>query len=57
MEAIDRILRYLKKSPGKGILMKKINPNSSYTDADWVRSFDRKFKTNYYTYVYENIVK
>jgi hypothetical protein len=25
MEAIDRILRYLKKTPGNGILMKKIS--------------------------------
>ena len=25
LDAIDRILRYLKKSPGNGVLMKKIN--------------------------------
>jgi hypothetical protein len=58
MEAIDRILRYLEKTPRKGILMKKNNSNDicGYTDTDWVRSLDRKSATDYYTFVWRNIV-
>jgi hypothetical protein len=58
MEAIDRILRYLKRTSGKGILMRKNNSNDiyGYIDTDWAESFDRKFTTGYCTFVYGNII-
>jgi hypothetical protein len=58
MEAIDRILRYLKKTPGKGILIKKNNFNDicGYTDANWAGSFERKSTTGYCTFICGNIV-
>jgi hypothetical protein len=58
MEAINKILRYLKRIPEKGILMKNNNTNEIcvYSDTDWARSFDRKFTTGYYTFVDENII-
>jgi hypothetical protein len=58
MESIDRILRYLKRTPGKGILMRKNNSNDicGYIDADWVENFDRKFTTGDCTFVYGNII-
>jgi hypothetical protein len=47
LEAVDRILRYLKKSPDQGIWMKKNNTNTiiSYSDADWAGSYGRKSTT------------
>jgi hypothetical protein len=41
---INRILRYLKGNTGKGIWMKRNNINAicAYSDADWVKIFDRK---------------
>jgi hypothetical protein len=47
LEAVDRILRYLKKSPYQGIWMKKNNTNTiiSYSDADWIGSYGRKSTT------------
>jgi hypothetical protein len=58
LKAINRILRYLKGSPGKGILMKRNNTNDicGYFDADWARSFDRKSTTDFCTFVGENLV-
>jgi hypothetical protein len=58
MEAVNKILRYLKKTPGKGILMKNNNTNEicGYSDADWAGSFDRKSTTGYCTFVGGNIV-
>jgi hypothetical protein len=58
MEAIDRILRYLKKTPGKGILIKKNNSNDicGYTDVNWAGSFERKSTTGYCTFICGNIV-
>jgi hypothetical protein len=37
LEAVNRILRYLKGTPGKGILMKNNNSNTlcGYSDVDW----------------------
>ena len=57
LEAINRILRYLKGNPGNDILMKNNNSNNicGYSDADWVRSFDRKLTTDFYTFVGENL--
>jgi Reverse transcriptase (RNA-dependent DNA polymerase) len=58
MEAVNKILRYLKKTPRKEILMKNNNTNEicGYSDADWAGSFDRKSTTGYCTFVGGNIV-
>ena len=58
MEAINRILRYLKGNPGKGIWMKNNNSNAicGYSDADWAGSFDRKSTTGFCTFVGGNLV-
>jgi hypothetical protein len=58
LNAIDRILRYLKGSPGKGIWMKNNMSNivCGYSDADWAGSFDRKSTTGYCTFVGGNVV-
>ena len=47
LSAIDRILRYLKDTPGQGIWMKKNITNNvvGYSDADWAGSCDRKSTT------------
>ena len=59
LEATYRILRYLKNSPGKGLLFKKNERRmiEAYTDADWAGSVtDRKSTTGYCTYVWGNLV-
>ena len=59
MEAVFRILKYLKTSPGKGILFSKNNHLrvEAYTDADWAGSFvDRKSTSCYCTFVGGNLV-
>jgi Reverse transcriptase (RNA-dependent DNA polymerase) len=58
LDAIDRILRYLKGTPGNGIWMKnnKSNEVCGYADADWAGSFDRRSTTGYCTFVGGNIV-
>ena len=58
LEAINRILRYIKGSPGKGIWMKNNNSNEvcGYSDADWAGSFDRKSTTGFCTFVGGNLV-
>jgi hypothetical protein len=58
LEAVDRILRYLKKSPGQGISMRKNTTNTivGYSDADWAGSYDRKSTTGYCTFVGGNLV-
>ena len=59
MDVIIRILRYLKSSPGKGLLFSKnghlrINV---YTDADWARNIlDRRFTLGYFMFVGGNLV-
>lgn len=59
MEAVYRVLRYLKGTPGKGLLFKK---NSSrnikvYSDADWAGSqSDRRSTSGYCTFVWGNLV-
>jgi hypothetical protein len=57
LEAINRILRYLKGTPGKGVWMKNNNSNDirGNFDADWARSFDRKSTTKFYTFIDENL--
>ena len=59
MEAVYRILRYLKMTPGKGLYFSK-NPNRKievFTDADWAGStVDRRSTTGYCTFVWGNLV-
>ena len=59
MEAALRVLKYLKSSPGRGILFKKNNDLNiiSYTDADWAGNLtDRKSTSRYFTFVGGNLV-
>jgi Reverse transcriptase (RNA-dependent DNA polymerase) len=58
LDAVNRILRYLKGTPGKGILMKNNNSNTlcGYSDADWAENFDRKSTTGFCTFVGGNLV-
>jgi hypothetical protein len=58
LDALTRILRYLKGTPGKGIWIKNNNSNNvcGYSNANWVRSFDGKFTTGLCTFVRGNIV-
>ncbi|PRQ60643.1 putative RNA-directed DNA polymerase [Rosa chinensis] len=59
LHIIKRILRYLKGSVGRGILMKN-NGNThimGYTDSDWAdNSLDRKSTTGFCTFVGGNLV-
>ncbi|KAA0057585.1 Beta-galactosidase [Cucumis melo var. makuwa] len=59
MEAVNRILRYLKNTPGKGLMFRKTNRKTieAYTDSDWARSvIDRKSTSGYCTFVWGNLV-
>ena len=59
LEAVYKILRYLKGSPGRGLFFKKSDSKKVeiYTDADWVGlANDRRSTTGYYTYVWGNLV-
>jgi hypothetical protein len=58
LETINRILKYLKSTPGKDIWMKnnKSNRICGYSDADWVGSFDRKSTIDFCTFIGENLV-
>ena len=59
LEAVHKILRYLKGSPGRGILFKKINCKGIevYTDADWAGLIeDRRSTSRYCTFVWGNLV-
>jgi Reverse transcriptase (RNA-dependent DNA polymerase) len=58
LSAVDRILRYLKGTPGQGIWMKKNDSNNvvGFSDADWARSCDRKSTTRFCTFVGDNLV-
>ena len=59
MNAVIRILRYLKSSPGKGIMFTKGGTLSveGYTDADWAGSIDdRRSTAGYLTFVGGNLV-
>jgi hypothetical protein len=57
LDAIDRILRYLKGAPGKGIWYKNNNfyDICGYSDADWAEIFDQKSTTGFYTFVGGNL--
>ncbi|XP_073284995.1 secreted RxLR effector protein 161-like [Primulina huaijiensis] len=59
MEAVNRILRYLKLSSGKGILFKQSTNRSIevYTDADWAGDImDRISTSGYSTFIWGNLV-
>ncbi|KAA0060528.1 hypothetical protein IC582_014265 [Cucumis melo] len=59
MEAVNRILRYLKNTPGKGLMFKKTNRKTikAYTDSDGAGSVvDRKSTSGYCTFVWGNLV-
>ncbi|RVW85208.1 Retrovirus-related Pol polyprotein from transposon RE1 [Vitis vinifera] len=56
LEAVYRILRYLKSTPGKGLFFKKSEQKTieAYTDADWAGSVtDRRSTSGYCTYIWE----
>lgn len=59
LEAVYRILRYLKSCLGKGLLFRKGDTRTveAYTDVDWVGSIiDRKSTSGYCTYVWGSLV-
>ena len=59
MDAILRILRYLKSTLGKGLLFSKNNHLrvEAYTNADWVGSIiDKRSTSGSYTFVGSNLV-
>ncbi|RVW92462.1 Retrovirus-related Pol polyprotein from transposon RE1 [Vitis vinifera] len=60
MNAVMRILRYLKNAPRKGILFTKNVDHQSievYTDANWVGAVDdRRSTSGYFTFVGGNLV-
>jgi hypothetical protein len=53
LDAVNKILRYLKGTPRKRIWMKRNNTNAicGYSDANWTESFDRKLTTGFCTFV------
>ncbi|TYK23879.1 Cysteine-rich RLK (receptor-like protein kinase) 8 [Cucumis melo var. makuwa] len=58
MEAVKRILRYLKTTPGKRLMFRKTNKKTieAYTNSDWARSVvDRKSTSGYCTFVWGNL--
>ncbi|KAL5732677.1 hypothetical protein ACOSQ2_032369 [Xanthoceras sorbifolium] len=58
-DTVYRILRYLKRSPGKGLIFKKHGhlQVEAYTDADWAGSvIDRRSTSGYCTFVGGNLV-
>jgi hypothetical protein len=59
IDAVIRILRYLKGSPGKGLMFSRNShlKIKGYTDADWVGSIsDRKSTSGYFMFVGGNLV-
>jgi hypothetical protein len=59
MDAVVRILRYLKGSPGNGLMFSKNShlKINGYTDADWAGSIsDRKSISGYFMFVGGNLV-
>ena len=59
MDAIFRVLRYLKSSPGKGLFFRRNNDYkiTGYTDADWAGDqTDRKSTFRYFMFVGKNLV-
>ncbi|GAV90402.1 hypothetical protein CFOL_v3_33811, partial [Cephalotus follicularis] len=59
MDLVDRVLRYLKSCPGKGIWMKKNDHTEiiGYADVDWAGNpFDRRSTSGFCTFVGGNLV-
>ena len=59
MDAVNYILRYLKKTPGLGLMFKKNESRSVeiYTDASWASEITtRRSTTGYCSYVWGNLV-
>jgi hypothetical protein len=59
LEAVYRILTYLKVNPGKGLFFKKTSERnvSIFIDADWAGSVtDRRLTSGYCTYVWGNLM-
>ncbi|KAA0037201.1 Cysteine-rich RLK (receptor-like protein kinase) 8 [Cucumis melo var. makuwa] len=59
MEAVKRIMRYLKTTPGKGLMFRKIDRKTieAYTDSDWAKFvIDRKSTSSDCTFVWSNLV-
>ena len=59
MDAVVRILRYLKSAPGRGLLFSKNGhlEVEGYTNADWAGSIsDRKSTSGYFTFIGGNLV-
>ncbi|KAB2605294.1 hypothetical protein D8674_005011 [Pyrus ussuriensis x Pyrus communis] len=57
--AVERILQYLKSSPGRGIMFSKNDHCriEGYTDADWaINVTDRRSTSGYFTFVGGNLV-
>ncbi|KAL0552209.1 hypothetical protein IC582_011315 [Cucumis melo] len=50
MKAVNKILRYLKTTPGKGLMFRKTNKKAieAYTDSDWVGSVVERKSTSGY---------
>jgi hypothetical protein len=57
LDVTNKILRYLKGTPRKGIWMKRNETNAIcvYSDADWAGNFDRKLTTDFYNFVGGNL--
>ena len=60
MDAVVRILRYLKSAPGRGVMFSKHNnilEVSGFTDADWAGNItDRRSTAGYFTFMGGNLV-
>ncbi|RVW74425.1 Retrovirus-related Pol polyprotein from transposon RE1 [Vitis vinifera] len=59
MEAVYRILRYLKMTPGKGLFFRKTENRDTevYSDADWAGNIiDRRSTSGYCSFVWGNLV-
>jgi hypothetical protein len=59
MDAMNRILRYLKGALGKGLLFSKTGVSSimGYIDADWAGDqTTRKSTSGYFTFIEGNLV-
>ncbi|XP_074351987.1 secreted RxLR effector protein 161-like [Apium graveolens] len=58
MDAVVRILRYLKSAPGKGLLFLKHGNTDilGYSDSSWAEKEDRKLTSGYLTFVGGNLV-
>ncbi|RVW85510.1 Retrovirus-related Pol polyprotein from transposon RE1 [Vitis vinifera] len=59
MEAVYRILRYLKMTPGKGLFFRKTENRDTevYSDADWAGNIiDRRSTSGYCSFVWGNLL-